>query len=601
MFNRFLSFLLLSALVILPLRSSPPMVSIGAKAPEIDLNALNNKSLRLSSLQGNLVLVSFWSTWCVACNIIKNPEYVRLFNKYKGFTFDNAKSFTIYSVAFDSDRAKWENRIRESNLNWEHHVIDLDSYYSSYWSLYNIKSLPSSFLLDDKGVIIGINLTYEQLERELVKRNPKAPQPTPTPKPTPTPPAPETVTVVTPPANPVPTPAPTPPPANNTTTPPTNTIPIPTPQPAPATTTKTVFKIQLGALPNPKLGNYNNVKHLGTLEIQPATTTLSRVLLGTYTQTEANRILPQVRRFYRDAFVRSETITVPASGSSSVATTTPPPATTTPVVAPPPASGGNNTVTSTVLRRFFKVQLGVFKTYNPANFARVANLGALETEKTTTGLTRVLLGKFEKQADAEQTLQTVKARGMDGIVVAREETETITTLAAMQYGDTYKPLFEPIEDMAFMRSFDFTPLKKSMLKQQAPDIKLQKTDNTPVSLSQLKGKVTLLYLWATWSGPARENHEDLNNLYQKYKNTNFDVYSVAFDKNPERWKAAITEDKLSWQNQVIDVRGTDSELLAKYHVDYLPALFILDEKGIIIAENLTYEQLEAELARLLGK
>ena len=110
MLKQFFSLCLLAMLVLLPLNSKVPTVSIGEKAPEIDLNGLNGKALKLSSLQGNLVLVNFWSTWCVACNVIKNPEYVRLYNKYKDFTFDKARSFTLYSVAFDSDKTKWENR-----------------------------------------------------------------------------------------------------------------------------------------------------------------------------------------------------------------------------------------------------------------------------------------------------------------------------------------------------------------------------------------------------------------------------------------------------------------------------------------------------------
>ena len=578
MLNRTVLLLVFTLLALMPLRSAPPRISIGEKAPEVDLKTTNDKTLKLSSLQGNLVLVSFWSTWCVACNVIKNPEYMRLYNKFKGYSFDKAKKFTIYSVAFDSDKAKWAGRIKENNLDWDH-VIDLDSYYSNYWMLFDIKSIPASFLLDEKGTIIGINLTYEQIERELNKRNPKAPQSVPTP----IPPKDEPVVVdvkppVKPPVETTPTPTPTSGGTNNTS----------------ATTQTTVFKIQIGATPSPDLSKYSNLKDLGTLEAQKATATLQRILLGTFSETKANTILAEVRkRGYKDAFVRKDIVTGPATDAT--ATTTPPPATET-TTKPP-----TGTVTSSILHKYLRVQLGVFRNYDPKNFAALSDIGTIETEKANGGLTRVLLGKFEKQADADQALLQVKSKGFNGILVKREETETVVVFANTQYGDAYQPMNEePVSEMAFMRSFDFSPLKKTMLNHTAPEIMLPKPDNSVQSLTAQRGKVILLYLWATWSGPARENHEDLNKIYQQYKSKNFDIYSVAFDKNTERWKEAIAADKLSWSNQLIDIKGTDSDLLNKYQVEYLPALFIIDEKGNIIAENLTYEQLDSELKRLLG-
>jgi len=586
MLHRTFLTIVFAILALMPLQSAPPRVSIGEKAPEIDLKTTNDKSLKLSSLQGNLVLVSFWSTWCVACNVIKNPEYVRLYNKFKGYSFDKANKFTIYSVAFDSDKAKWMNRIKENNLDWNNHVIDLESYYSNYWMVYDIKSIPASFLLDEKGTIIGINLTYEQIERELNKRNPKANQPTPVP------PKEDPVVVdVTPPVKPPVETNPVPPPANNGSG---NTN---------SGATKTVYKIQIGATPSPDLSKYSNLKDLGTLEAQKATNTLQRILLGTFTEVKANDLLAEVRkRGYKDAFVRKEQVSGNAASNdtnNATATTTPPAGTET---KPPPATT-TGTVTSNVLRKFYKIQLGVFRFYDPKNFAAISDIGAISTEAANGGLTRVLLGKYEKQPEAEKALQNIKTKGFGGFIVTREEMESLVTFANTQYGDTFKPLLkeEPVSDMAFMRSFDFSPLKKTMLNRPAPDIKLPKPDKSTPTLSSLKGKVVLLYLWATWSGPARENHEDLNKIYQQYKSENFDIYSVAFDKNTERWTDAIEADKLSWNNQVIDIKGTDSDLLAKYEVEYLPALFILDEKGVVIAENLTYEQLDSELKRLFAK
>jgi len=114
---------------------------------------MDGKNLKLSDLQGNFVLVNFSSTWCVACNTIKNPEYVRLYNEFHDGAFGSPQTgFKIMSVAFDSNKDAWSKRIFDANLMWDTHVIDLDSYYSSFWYIYNLRSIPSSYLIDEKGI-----------------------------------------------------------------------------------------------------------------------------------------------------------------------------------------------------------------------------------------------------------------------------------------------------------------------------------------------------------------------------------------------------------------------------------------------------------------
>ncbi|MGB0838866.1 MAG: TlpA family protein disulfide reductase, partial [Chitinophagales bacterium] len=156
---------------------------------------------------------------------------------------------------------------------------------------------------------------------------------------------------------------------------------------------------------------------------------------------------------------------------------------------------------------------------------------------------------------------------------------------------------EPIMTMALT----FPDLQGSMLKQKAPDIVLRNQQGAAYPLSALKGKTTLVYFWATWSGPARENHTDLNKIHAKYGKSAFDIYGVAFEKDVNRWEKAVQDDQLEWNNHLIDTKGTESSVLEKYKVKYLPAMFLLDENGTVVAENLTYEQLDAELGRRLQK
>jgi hypothetical protein len=85
--------------------------------------------------------------------------------KYKG----GAKGFTVYSVSLDRAKEQWIEAIKKDNLEWPNHVSDLMFWQSAAAAQYNVNSIPASFLLDSKGIIIAKNLRGPALEAELEK------------------------------------------------------------------------------------------------------------------------------------------------------------------------------------------------------------------------------------------------------------------------------------------------------------------------------------------------------------------------------------------------------------------------------------------------
>ncbi|MHA4737488.1 TlpA family protein disulfide reductase [Dyadobacter sp. MSC1_007] len=135
--------------------------------------------------------------------------------------------------------------------------------------------------------------------------------------------------------------------------------------------------------------------------------------------------------------------------------------------------------------------------------------------------------------------------------------------------------------------------------QQAPDFTLTSPEGKPVALSSLRGKYVLIDFWASWCGPCRMENPNVVRMYDKFKSKGFDIYGVSLDDNEKAWKTAIERDKLGWLHGS-ELKKWKSEVAQTYGVNAIPATFLLDKEGKIIAKNLRGAALENKLTELLG-
>ena len=143
-------------------------LKVGDKAPEIIQNLITGEEFHLSELKGKMVLIDFWASWCKPCRK-ENPNIVEVYKKYKDSNFKNGKGFTVLSVALEKKKETWEKAIATDSLEWTYHVSDLMGWRNAAAQEYKVKSIPTSYLIDGDGIIVGINLRGDSLGSALKK------------------------------------------------------------------------------------------------------------------------------------------------------------------------------------------------------------------------------------------------------------------------------------------------------------------------------------------------------------------------------------------------------------------------------------------------
>ncbi len=138
--------------------SAQEVANISDPRLQIKLPDVKGDSVTLASLQGKVLLLDFWASWCMPCRAA-NKKLVKLYDKYK------EKGFEIFSVSLDEDKGDWKKAIAKDKISWVQVNDPRGSWNAKTAADWNISVLPTTFLINKKGDVVAIDPEGKDLEK----------------------------------------------------------------------------------------------------------------------------------------------------------------------------------------------------------------------------------------------------------------------------------------------------------------------------------------------------------------------------------------------------------------------------------------------------
>ena len=137
------------------------------------------------------------------------------------------------------------------------------------------------------------------------------------------------------------------------------------------------------------------------------------------------------------------------------------------------------------------------------------------------------------------------------------------------------------------------------LKVKPFDLKFTATDGSEVDFAKLRGKVVLIDFWATWCGPCVAEIPNVVATYNKLHGKGFEIIGISLDQDKSKLETFVKDKAMPWR-QFFDGKGWKNEISTKYGINSIPAMWLIDKKGMLVSTN-AREDLTAKVEKYLAE
>ena len=155
----------------------------------------------------------------------------------------------------------------------------------------------------------------------------------------------------------------------------------------------------------------------------------------------------------------------------------------------------------------------------------------------------------------------------------------------------------------FKQQFAQQQMQDNKIQQgmEAPDFEVPSPEGNSIKLSSFRGDYVLLDFWASWCSPCRQENPAVLQAFNQFQKKGFRVFQVSLDKDKNEWTKAIQKDNLGQWKHGSDLQYWNCAPAKLYGVQSIPANFLIDPKGKIVAKNLRGQQLIDALNQIYKK
>ena len=230
---------------------------------------------------------------------------------------------------------------------------------------------------------------------------------------------------------------------------------------------------------------------------------------------------------------------------------------------------------------------------------------------------RALIKEYRDQATTDERREAIEEEyeelGSQALEQNRNNYFGVVMLSQQAYGLSGQEILDEIAlfPAELQQTGEMTKIRenaeqklKTDVGQPYIDVVQPDADGKEVSLKSVvenpATKYVLLDFWASWCGPCMGEVPHLKQTYDKFHKKGFEIYGVSFDRDRDKWLAAVKDNGMDWIH-VSELQQFDNQAAKDYAVQGIPSNFLIDAQGVIVAKNLRGEDLCSKVAELLAE